>query len=903
MSHNKVTRNRIRPGGPHTQNPGMTGPLGGLSLSKTPNAALNNNLSIGYMNRKNLFQLTKEQLIELLLAKQKPVPAPRTKKVIPIPKPRKSVKQMVQNYETNIIKPIPAPRMKKRIMEQPIPIPRRPIPKPRIKKVTPIRKPRTQITQLRSAFHKFTNSYEIGIKNVADPLVQLSETRLAISKFLTRLLTQSNGIKFMETMRIYFEKEVGKEKTSQVGYFVSKPKTVINANDLLESLNTNVEEILDGISNMISEGSAWIVKSITGHYLNVTKYEQLTGSSYIELPSELQNSRHGLINLKNKDNECFRWCHVRHLNPQIKDPQRIKKTDKSFIPQLNYEGIEFPVSIKQYNKVETQNNININVFGYENKQAYPIYVSKEKFENVMNLLLISDDEKNHYIYIKDFNRFMHHKTKSHQRKHFCMHCLQCFSSERVLNKHNEVCIEINGEQSIKMPEVGSKIEFTNYNKQMKAPFVIYADFEAITEPVHGCNPSDDKSFTENYQKHTDCGYGYKVVCCYNDKYSKPIKYYRGEKAVYKFMEALLDEVKYCRQTIKYKFNKPLVMSPEDEDKFQKATSCHICGKKYKKSDKRVRDHCHINGEFRGSAHNQCNRDFTISDKIPVIFHNLKGYDSHFIMQEIGKIIENNTFIDKKGETRQHKINVIPNNMEKYMAFMLGYNLVFIDSLQFMNQSLANLVKNLPEDSFKYTNEVFKDEKFRLMKQKGVYPYDYMSNFDKFNETQLPTKDEFYSQMNNTHITDEEYSHAQNVWNTFNLKTMGEYHDLYLKSDVLLLADVFENFRKTCLEYYRLDPCHYFTSLGLSWDAMLKMTEVNLELITDIDMYQFVEEGLRGGISYIANRYGKANNKYMQIIIQMKQANISCIWLQTISMDGLCHNIFQLGILNGSINNK
>ena len=159
--------------------------------------------------------------------------------------------------------------------------------------------------------------------------------------------------------------------------------------------------------------------------------------------------------------------------------------------------------------------------------------------------------------------------------------------------------------------------------------------------------------------------------------------------------------------------------------------------------------------------------------------------------------------------------------------------------------------------------MFKDDKFKLMKQKGVYPYDYMDSFEKFNEKQLPSQNDFFSQMNNEHITDEEYNHAQTVWNTFQLKTMGEYHDLYLQSDVLLLADVFENFRKTCLEYYRLDPCHYFTSPGLSWDAMLKMTDVKLELITDIDMYQFVEKGMRGGISYIADRYGKANNKYMQ----------------------------------------
>ena len=139
----------------------------------------------------------------------------------------------------------------------------------------------------------------------------------------------------------------------------------------------------------------------------------------------------------------------------------------------------------------------------------------------------------------------------------------------------------------------------------------------------------------------------------------------------------------------------------------------------------------------------------------------------------------------------------------------------------------------------------------------------MDSFEKFKQTELPTKEQFYSTLNNECITDKDYQHAQNVWNTFKLQSMGEYHDLYLKSDVLLLADVFENFRKTCIQYYKLDPCHYFTSPGLSWDAMLKMTNIKLELITDIDMYQFIEKGMRGGISYIANRYGKANNKYMK----------------------------------------
>ena len=155
------------------------------------------------------------------------------------------------------------------------------------------------------------------------------------------------------------------------------------------------------------------------------------------------------------------------------------------------------------------------------------------------------------------------------------------------------------------------------------------------------------------------------------------------------------------------------------------------------------------------------------------------------------------------------INAIPNNMEKYMAFMLDNHLTLIDSFQFMSSSLDKLVGNLPDESFKYTKETFKNELFQLMKQKGVYPYDYKDSFDKFNETELPKQEDFHSILNNENITDDQYNHAQDVWNRFNLKTLGECHNVYLKSDILLLADVFENFRKTCLRYYKLDPCHYF----------------------------------------------------------------------------------------------
>ena len=859
-------------------------------------------ISINSMNKSDLKNLTKTQLINLILKQNaKPIPKPRTTK--PIPVPRKSVKQMVQDYEENII----LPPLEFRDDYKPVPL-------PRTKKPVPL--PRTKIEEVAKALKGYTKSFEIDIKNNKDPLAQLQNTRKAIENHIISLIGSMKGLKFVETLKVTFKKTVNDKTVYKTAYFNSKPQIIINNTEILESLQLSKQKILNMIAQWISEGSGWTIESVDNHYLNIVQYQPMKGSSYIKLPQELRHHRKGLINMKNDDNECFRWCHIRYLNPQDKYPQRIKKSDKEFIKKLDYSEIEFPVTTKKYNKIEKQNEININVFGYENKQPYPIYISKEKYEKHMELLLITEDENKHYVLIKDFNRFMYNQTKHEHKKHFCMHCLQCFSSEEVLNNHKNNCIQVNGEQAIKMPDKNNNtLKFNNFHKQQPVPFVIYADFEAITEKISGCQPNNNKSFTDAYQKHTDCGFGYKVVCCYDDKYSQPLKIYRGEKAVYTFLEYMLDEVKYCKKIVKQQFNKPLKMTKEDEDKFKIADECHICNNKYTDEDIRVRDHCHITGKYRGSAHQECNLQLRVDVekiKIPVIFHNLRGYDSHFIMQEIGQIVKDYEYTNKNGEKCQMNINAIPNNMEKYMAFMLGNHLTFIDSFQFMGSSLEKLVKNITKcgkcetckpddclklkinyknktsqhktsipcgecqncknidkdcinpkyDDLKYTSEIFKDEKLNLMARKGVYPYDYMDSFKKF-KSQLPKKEDFYSILNEKDISNEDYQHVKNVWNTFNLKNMGDYHDLYLKSDILLLVDVFENFRKTCLEYYKLDPCHYFTSPGLSWDAMLKMTDIKLELITDIDMFQFIEKGLRGGISYIANRYGKANNKYMK----------------------------------------
>ena len=298
----------------------------------------------------------------------KPLPAsrfnkPKYKARPPVPTPRNKVNQLVQHYENNII-------------ERPVP------------------KPRTKITQIQKALKNSTKSFAVDIVDNKDPLYQLTETKKVTEHYLNKELGELKGFKYIETLKMTFEKQLGGEIITKTVYFNSKTKTLINENEINEVLQTSRQELMKIIGQWLSEGSGWTIKSVDAHYINLTKYAPMNGSSYIQLPTELRNSAKGLINLKNEDNECFRWCHIRYLNPQGKDPQRIKKDDRQYIKNLDYQGIKFPVTIKQINKIEKQNNIRINVFGYENKQSYPIYISKEKFKDDMNLLLITNDKTN-----------------------------------------------------------------------------------------------------------------------------------------------------------------------------------------------------------------------------------------------------------------------------------------------------------------------------------------------------------------------------------------------------------------------------------------------------------------------------------------------------------------------------
>ena len=328
---------------------------------------------------------------------------------------------------------------------------------------------------------------------------------------------------------------------------------------------------------------------------------------------------------------------------------------------------------------------------------------------------------------------------------------------------------------------------------------------------------------------------------------------------------------------------------------------YIYKKDLDKKNYKVRDHCHYTGKYRGADHNICNLRYKIPKEIPIIFHNGSTYDYHFIIKELVKELEGN-------------VESLGGNTKKYITFSaplkkkiknknieITYKIKFIDSYRFMSTYLSKLVDNLSEglhnnkclnckscldyiktknkklilierfaSTYEFCNKSL--NKFNLLLRKGVYPYEYMDNWERFNETSLPNKESFYSNLNMENIDDIDYRHGNNVLKRFKLKKLGEYHDLYVQRDTLLLADVFENFRNTCIKVYEFDPAHFLSLPGLAWQACLKNTNIKLELLTDYDVLLMVEEGKRGGICNSIHRHARGNNKYMKNYDENKESS-------------------------------
>ena len=396
-----------------------------------------------------------------------------------------------------------------------------------------------------------------------------------------------------------------------------------------------------------------------------------------------------------------------------------------------------------------------------------------------------------------------------------------------------------------MPKEGECLQFEAWRNTQRHPIVIYADFETIlmkTDEKKGGN-------TKIMHRHEAMSYGL-IVKASNDVPTELLARHEipTEPILYRGSESQPDVARHFVETVTdislkieklLKTNIPINMSADDIQVHEAATHCNLCKIEFTPPSevlyRKTADHCHLTGKYRQALCNVCNQKLQTPVFVPCYFHNLSNYDAHLIVTELGYDTQT--------------IRVIPNTEEKYISFSKyvssKFQIRFIDTFRFMASGLSTLAKNLVTpglENFRETAKVFNIVDMTLVTRKGVYPYEYTDSWSRLDEERLPRKRDFYSTLNESGIKEEEYTHAKEVWDHFGCKTLGEYSDLYLKIDVLLLADVFENFRDVCIKTYNLDAAYYFTAPGLSFDAMLKFTGKKLELLSDYDMLLMYENG-------------------------------------------------------------
>ena len=429
---------------------------------------------------------------------------------------------------------------------------------------------------------------------------------------------------------------------------------------------------------------------------------------------------------------------------------------------------------------------------------------------------------NQYIAIKSLSRLQSSKnTKRKGKEYFCMNCLQRFQQEISKDEHMRYCLD-NETVKVEMPHKKPIVEFCNGQYQFKVPFIMYMGFESLLEPIQ--EPSKDASgpwatVTSNHIRSGWCVYSEFIY----RKVQNPL--YRGPDCVKKFCNHIIGEAYRLYHAFSEHPMNPL--TSDKNERYKKSKRCHICFRPFTEKNPKVRDHCHYTGHYRGAAHRNCNLQCKIPSYIPIVFHNLAGYDAHLFIRELAA--------SKPGGA---KMEVITKNKEDYITFSIKVavdkyidkngvekekeiELRFINSSKFMSNSLYSLTTNLVRrGQHLFGFEEYTPKQYELLIRKGIYPYEYMSSWDKFIETKLPPKEAFYSKLNIVGVSSENYEHARSVWKEFGIKNLGEYHDLYLKTNVILLTNVFWG---SLFKELRFRSSSFLYSSWISLESLSKKT--------------------------------------------------------------------------------
>lgn len=627
------------------------------------------------------------------------------------------------------------------------------------------------------------------------------------------------------------------------------------------------DRLLSKLSKFQERESGWELFKIIDLTVNINKHSPIVGggggggaTNNINAP-QFVIGKHSPTNFVHNDNLSFKWAVLAALHDiKLKNTEGLPK----YLPKYNllkYDFISFPVAITDVWKFEYQNEMSINVFTYQRKphssyKLIPIYVTRRKQTKHINLLLvnklgISKTDHNHYCAIKNLPEFIG-SVITHP---------ECICDRRLihsppfngLNAHIKQC-GLENKSKVELPSKDdSRIQFEHFKYPNLKRFTIYAHIVYIS------TTTSQSTTVGGNQIPASIGYYLK------DRKNPDLCFYdshRGQDCVKWFCGQLEVIAKIIWASIV-----PFTPLTEEQESAYKTTNiCHVCLETIDSEcrvNKKCKDRCPITWEYRGAAHRNCCADWRDTYTIAVVFHDLSCYHSHLIMLEMNKIAGGEATLLPINDNRHISFMKTCSNPD--MEWFQFIRFRFIDSFRFMASPLDTLSSQLHPLQMEIVKSEMancNDDQLKLARKNIAYPHEYIDSWSKFDDESLPLKKQFFCNVTAKHISKADCVHAKLVWQTFNIQNLGEYADLHLKINVLHLADVFETFRKTVHNQYRLDPAHYITAANLSWDAMLKYTKAKIELLTDMEQMLFVERGMRDDVSQCSHRHANANHKYM-----------------------------------------
>ena len=648
--------------------------------------------------------------------------------------------------------------------------------------------------------------------------------RLLLLAWFVKREIVNNEMKVVRREKIYISSYSCEHITDKKSWYLRHVEGICKNLDIFHNLDSDLE--FDGVDRLLIK-------------LNIVT-RNLDAQSAFKLSPELIKRR-AVINV-NSEEACFKFAILSLLHyHDIATNRNYVNSYKPWDNELNFNDMDMNnINIrKDLPKFEKINQIKVNVHLWEGRLKGCIYNSNMVAERTVNLLLVVNSEgKRHYCGIPKLTRLYYQELKTSHSKLMCERCCQEFWSKEMLDEHYQYCSRGKLQKEL-MPK--SKLySFYSDEKELSPLKVVYADMECfIKDDVH-------------MPAAVAC---YEVLHTHLKERQKDINInsWVGDSSVIDFL-SYLESVVHKQYKEDYTLTRQkIIMSKSQKDEFYSCTACPQCKKSFTESNQKVKDHCHITGQFRSPLCFKCNCKKQLRRRVlPVIFHNFKNYDAHMIIKH--------GLASMKG----WKLGVIAQSKEKFMTLTaqipvgktkedrtVYFTVKFLDSYQFLSSSLSKLVSNL--DSLPITQQLkskYPQLKDEVLKRKGVFPYSYFNSLDRLNEKCLPPKEAFHDDLNNEECSEEDYRHAQIAWNQFQCESFKDYMLSYLHLDVFLLADVFEKFRQVCLQQDELDPVHFISLPSLSFMSAFKMTKETIHLLQDINMYQMFERGIRGGLTFV-----------------------------------------------------